>query len=492
MSAGILQAKTAAQTRGFLYRRLATDIAGRIRRGEVRAGERLPSLRRLHHQLGLGLNTVYQAYMALEAMGLVEARAKSGFYVKTGRLARLCAPRFAHTARAPRKVRLSEITNTVVANAANPRLVPLGASILAAEMLPQKHLTRIIRGVSPRKMASMLQYAPSEGTPELRRKLTVRMLGLVPDMGEEDVVITNGCTEAVALALLATTRPGDVVAVESPTHFGFLQLLREMGLLVLELPTDPVRGVVTEGLGRTLRDNRVRACLLIPNFHNPTGGLMSDRRKEALVSILGEAAVPAIEDDIYAEMYFGAKRPALLKRWDRKGTVITCSSFSKVLAPGFRVGWVVAGGAYAGRIRRLKAGLSLAAPTLQQHVLARFLAEGAFDRYLRLLRASLHDQVLKTALAIERAFPEACRLAVPEGGNMLWVELPPGTDGVRLYQQALEEGISIVPGAAFSTTTDRFRDFIRISCTTPFCDRIERAIDTLGALIRGAPAPRKG
>ena len=471
------------EPRSFRYKQLAVAIESRIRRGELRPGEKLPSLRALRGQLGLSLNTVYQAFVELETMGLVEARAKSGFFVKPDRLLKQAAPRFARTAEPPRKVRLAAITNTVVANALNPQLVPLGASILSSDLLAGKHLVRILRGILAAKADALIQYAPAEGVPELRRQLATRLLGLVPDMREADVTITNGCTEAVALALLATTERGDVVAVESPTHFGFLQLLREMGRLVLELPTDSRRGVVTDGLERILRDNRVKACLLMPNFHNPMGALMSDRRKAVLVAILHSLGVPVIEDDIYAEMYFGAKRPGLLKHWDRLGLVITCSSFAKVLAPGLRVGWVVAGGRVADRIRRLKAGFSLGAPTLQQHVLARFLAEGALDRHLRLLRAAVHKQMIKTAVAVQRAFPAECRLAVPLGGNMLWVELPPWADGTGLYQRALAAKISIVPGAAFSTT-DRFRNYIRISSTSPFCDRIEDAINVLGRLVR--------
>ena len=470
------------EPQAFLYKQLAADIESQIRRGELQPGEKLPSLRTLQDKLGMSLNTVYQAYMELEAMGLVEAQAKSGFFIKENRILNMAAPRFARVPDPPSQVRLSAITNTVVANSLNPGLVPLGASTLSPDLLPQKHLARIMRGITPEQMEPLLQYAPSEGTQALRRKLTFRMLGLVQDIRERDVTITNGCTEAVALALLATTKRGDVVAVESPTHFGFLQLLRELGLLVMELPTDPLYGVVPEGLGQILRENKVRACLLMPNFQNPTGALMTDSRKEELVTILHEADIPVIEDDLYAEMYFGKKRPQLLKRWDQKGMVITCSSFSKVLAPGFRVGWVVANGKIAHRIQRLKAGFSMAAPTLQQYVLTRFMAEGALDRYLRLLRASVYNQVLKTAMAVQHAFPETCRLSIPQGGNMLWIELPPWADGTQLYQEALEKGISIVPGAAFSTT-DNFRNYIRLSCTSPFSEPVEAAINTLGRLV---------
>jgi DNA-binding transcriptional MocR family regulator len=368
-------------------------------------------------------------------------------------------------------------------NALNPGLVPLGASTLSPELLPQKQLIRLIKGIGPETMAGLLQYEATEGAVALRRQIASRLLGLMPEAGENDVVITNGCSEAVALALLATTTPGDLVAVESPTHFGLLQLLRELGLLVVELPTDPRRGVVLDGLFQVIAENDVKACLLMPNFQNPTGALMPEEGRKEMVSLLNEKKIPIIEDDIYAELYFGKSRPGLLRRWDRRGLVITCSSFSKILSPGFRVGWICAGDRFSAKIRRLKAGLSISSPSLQQHVLTRFLAEGSMDRYLRLLRASLYKQVLKTAMVVRDLFPGECRFSVPEGGIMLWIELPPWADGIRLYEQALEAGISIVPGAAFSTTV-RYRNYIRISCTSPFSERIEKAIEKLGEIIR--------
>jgi DNA-binding transcriptional MocR family regulator len=470
-------------TQEFLYKRLAADIEGQIKGGALRAGQRLPSLRNLRHKLGLSLNTIYQAYMELESLGMVEAQPKSGFFVKGAGLMNLPAPRFNKHPAGPGKVRLADITNTVMANSLNPGLVPLGASTLSSELLPHNHLMRMIKGIPPAKMARMLQYEAAEGALELRRQLAARMLGLIPEVDENEVIITSGCSEAVALTLLAATSPGDLVAVESPTHFGLLQLLRELGLLVVEVPTDPRRGVVPESLSQVLKQNDIKACILMPNFQNPTGALMPEEDRNELVSLLNAKDILLIEDDIYAELYFGKSRPGLLRRWDRKGLVVTCSSISKILSPGFRVGWIAVGSRFSDKIRRLKAGFSIASPTLQQHVLARFLAEGTLDRYLRRLRAGVYNQVLNTARAVQASLPAECRFSVPEGGIMLWIELPEWADGTRLYEQALKEGISIVPGAAFSTT-DRYRSFIRISCTSPYSERIEKAIGALGELIR--------
>jgi DNA-binding transcriptional MocR family regulator len=470
------------ETQVFLYKQLATEIEQKIRCGDLRTGEKLPSLRHLHKKLGLGISTVYQAYTELEAMGLIEAQPKSGFFVKGAALLNLRAPRPTKAPRQPRKVKLSSITNAVLESSLNPDLVPLGCSTMSIELFPHKHLSRIIKGIPPSTMKRLFLYSPAEGDAELKRQIVTRLMGMIPGIRPEDLIITNGCMEAVALSLLVLTNPGDVVAVESPTHFGFLQLLKELGLHVLEVPSDPLHGVDPETLAEALKRAEVKACLLMPNFQNPSGALVPDEQKKALVTLLCERKIPIIEDDIYGELHFGPKRPTLLKAWDKEGLVISCSSFSKILAPGFRIGWAVVGERFADKIRRLKAGVSLASPTLQQYVLAKFLRGGAFDRYLRSLRTAVNKQVLQTALAIQKHFPHGTRLVAPEGGNLLWVELPKWAEGLDLYKQGLENNISIVPGPAFSTT-QRYRNYIRISCTAPFSERIDQAIETLGELI---------
>ncbi len=467
----------------FLYKRLAGEIEAKIRQGEFRPGERLPSLRSLESKLGLSLSTVYQAYLNLEAGGLVEARPKSGFYVRPEGIITKPPPRHSRRISRPRQIQLQAITSEVVNASLDPDLIALGASTLSPRLLPYKHLGRIVRELLSSRAQEMLNYAPPEGDAELRRLIAARLTGLVPGVESRDVLITNGCMEAVSLALQALVRPGQVVALESPTHFGFLQLLREMGLYGVAVPTDPREGMDPAALARILDRYRVGAVLTIPNFHNPLGALMPEERKKELVRLTNEREVVLIEDDIYGEMYFGEPRPSLLKSHDRRDLVITCSSVSKALAPGFRVGWCLPGERLAGPVGRLKAAVSMACPTLQQKAVARFISGGAFDRYLRSLKAKVKGQLAETALAVQRLFPEEVRFTVPQGGNMLWTELPPEVDGTELYRRALAAGVSIVPGAAF-TLDGGYRNYIRLSATGPFDRRVERGVEILGRLIR--------
>jgi DNA-binding transcriptional MocR family regulator len=473
----------ARRTADFLYKGIARDIEGKIRRGEFRAGDKLPSLRRLHRRLGLSLATVYQAYIDLETSGLIESRPRSGFFVKAAQVIDRPAPRHSRRTTSPRPVRLAAITAEVIDASLDPGLIPLGASTLSPDLSPYRHLTRLIKTIPVTEAKALLNYAPAEGEPELRRQVARRLVGLLPGVGAEDVLITSGCMEAVSLALRAVVGPGQVVAVESPTHFGFLQLLRELGLKVVSVPTDPRLGLDPEGLAQVLDKHRPQALLTTANFQNPLGALIPEARKREIVELTNRRGLPVIEDDIYGDMHFGPRRPGLLKGHDRRDLVITCSSVSKVLAPGFRIGWCLPGERFGPAVRRLKVATTMSSPTLAQRVLSRFMSGGAFDRHLRSLRVRVQRQVIDTARAVERLFPKRTRLALPQGGNLLWLELPGRVDGVELYRRARRAGVSIVPGRAF-TPGPGFDHYIRLSCTTPFDERIERGVKILGRLVR--------
>lgn len=470
-----------ADDKNFLYKRLSQEFEERILKGDLIAGEKLPSLRSLHQKLGLSIGTVYQAYVDLEAAGLVEARPKSGFYVSGSRVGR-SLPRYTRKPTRPGPVTMTGITKEVMDASLDPDLIPLGASTLSPELFPHKHLGRIIKSFSMDNIQSSLKYSHPLGNPLLRRLLANRMVGLIPAITDQDLIVTNGCMEGVALALQIVTRPGDMVAVESPTHFAFLQLLREMGLHAIAVPTDPGKGIDPDILTRVLDRHPVKTCLTIPNFHNPLGTLMSEERKKEVVRITNDRGVPVIEDDIYGEMYFGKSRPSLLKSYDRADLVFTCSSLSKALAPGFRIGWCAPPQRYLGALGRLKAAFSTASPTLPQEVLVEFMSGGSMDRYLRSLRAKLKRQVTETAQGIGRHFPAGTRFSLPQGGNILWIELPDRIDGIELYHRALAAGVSIVPGRAFSLSDD-FENYIRISATSPYGRRIEEGLSIVGGLI---------
>ena len=250
----------------------------------------------------------------------------------------------------------------------------------------------------------------------------------------------------------------------------------------MEVPADPKYGVDLDELENILRRNRIKVCLLIPNFHNPLGALMPDSHKIRLIQLINNYDIPVIEDDISSELHFGPKRPKPLKSFDQKDRVITCSSFSKMLAPGLRIGWVIAGKQLMEKIQNLKAATTVSTSTLDQYLISRYLANGAFERHLRRLRNTLKKQVVRTALAIQKHFPSGTRLAMPDGGTLLWVELPQPVAGLQVYQKALDHHIAIIPGVVCSNSR-QFKNFIQISCGSPFTVDIERGIVKLGKIV---------
>jgi DNA-binding transcriptional MocR family regulator len=235
-----------------------------------------------------------------------------------------------------------------------------------------------------------------------------------------------------------------------------------------------------DALEVVLRAQKIAAVLAVPNFSNPSGTRMPDDSKERLVELLARREVPLIEDDIYGDLHHAGERPRPAKAFDTRGLVLLCSSFTKTLAPGYRVGWI-APGRFRDRVLALKFAHTVATPTLLQMAVAEFLAAGGYEHHLRRLRRSVAGQVARVSEAVTQSFPKGTRISRPTGGFVLWVELPEGKSGLTLAERAMERGVAIAPGLLFSAR-ERFHGFIRLSCGQPWSDPLEKALRTLGQL----------
>jgi DNA-binding transcriptional MocR family regulator len=467
----------------FHYRRLANELEGKIVEGIFQIGERLPSIRELHKRTGLSISTVYQSYIELEKRALVEARPKSGYFVKDTPPCNLAMPITRKKALGPSRLRRGHLISSVIATLADRSLLQLGCTVISPELLPLKQFSRSIRNISKDDMARIVSYGEPQGASELRRALAKRMItGQKNSVHEDDIIITSGCMEGLALALRAVAGPGDTIAVESPTFFSLLQLIQDLQMVALEIPTHPQEGVDLASLAEATKKNRVRACLFISNFHNPMGCTIPDENKRKLVAFMNKKGIPLIEDDIYGDLNFQEPRPTTLKSFDQKGLVLYCASFSKTLAPGLRVGYVLPG-KFKEKVARLKMNTTLTAPTLNQLILSDFLESGSYERHLRRLRNALKNQMRRSMQAISRYFPEETRITSPEGGFMLWVELPNGVSSLDVFRKALEAKISIVPGLICSNS-GRYGHFLRISCGFPWNDGMEKGFEKLGRIIK--------
>lgn len=474
----------------YAYQRVFGSLRRLIETGTLRGGDRMPSVREICRRERVSPATALQAYGELERARLIEVRERSGHYVRAAATAGGPAPRIIRPEAEPTQVGVSNEVARIFAEAADPRMVPLGAAIPDPELLPLGELARHLASAVRNERALIGRYSFAGGNPGLRRVLAARFASYGCEVSPEEITITAGAMEALNLAVRAVTRPGDIVVVESPGYFGLLEILESLGLKALPVPGDCARGIDLEALGHALEDHPVKAVVLVASFSNPTGACLADGQREKLVRLLADYGVPLVEDDIYGDMYFGPERPRPCKVWDRGGEVLYCGSFSKTLSPGLRLGWV-AGGRFHERVRRLKNITSVGTAEPAQAALARYLATPACDRHLRRLRRAFQNQVAAMRAAVLAHFPAGTTVSDPSGGCFLWVQLPVGIDALELHRLAAEQGVGIAPGTLFCPLGN-YRDCIRLGCGLPWTPRIEAAVKTVARLADELGRRRRG
>ena len=470
------------------YEIIARGVVRLMDQGVLRPGDRMPSVRRVSRQRRVSVTTAVAAYAWLADRGYLEARARSGFFVRLRHDDRILEPRIESMRLKPTVVGPGEILAEVTAAAADPTNVAFGAGCASPDLFPNQRLNAIIRRIVRDEPLHSAQYAFSPGVEELRRQIARRAPDAGYEIAPEEIVVTSGALEGINLSLRAVVRPGDVVAVESPVYFGILQSVASLNLQVIEITTDPRSGMDLDELESVVQKYRVKACVAMPNCHNPLGYVLPDSYKRALARLAERRGFAIVEDDIYGDLSFADVRARAIKSFDRSGRVLLCSSISKVLAPGYRVGWVMAG-RYRATVERLKLLTSIGACNLTQRVVASFLQSGGYDRHVKSLRRMLAKQGEAVRGAIAQYFPEGTRVSRPAGGYMVWVELPPDVDAVDLYRRALEQRISIVPGPVFSAS-GLYRNCIRLNCGMAWTSRHDHALLTLGRICRTVQSDR--
>ena len=469
----------AAATR---FELLARELEQQIAAGVLRPGDRLPSVRQACATRGVSPSTVFQAYYLLESRGLVRAVPRSGYFVAARADGVLLAePRTSEPQSGSQPVEINDLVYAILGSARARDIVPFGSAFLSPNLFPLDRLRRALvsstRRLEPWDMVDDLP----PGNLRLKREIAKRYLQQGLAVATDEIVLTHGAMEALNLCLSAVARPGDAVVVESPTFYVALQALQRLGLHAIEVPTHVREGIDLGRLEQVIELYRPKACWLMTTFQNPLGSLMPEAKKRDLVALLARHDLPLIEDDVYSELYEGNAAPLPAKAYDRRGLVLHCSSFSKCLAPGYRVGWA-APGRWAREVERLKVMTSLSGSIPVQAALAEYLQEGGYDRHLRSLRLSLQGQRDSLFDAVSRNFPDGTRVVRPAGGYFVWVELPPGVDAMALHRAALAQRISIAPGPMFSARAE-FQHHIRLTCGQGWDAALERAMRTLARLV---------
>ncbi len=462
------------------YQRLAQQINEQIDLGVWQPGDRLPSLREQVVSSGMSFMTVSHAYQMLESQGRILARPQSGYYVAPRAVTKQSAP--------PAQVMSDEAVdiNTyifeVLQASREASVLPFASAFPDPHLFPLRQLNRSLAQVSKTASAmSVIENLPP-GNRELRHAIARRYALQGIPVSPDEIVITAGALEALNLSLQAVTQPGDWVIVENPCFYGALQALERLRLKALSVASDVKEGIDLDALARALKEYPVKACWLMTNSQNPLGFTLSAGKKARLVALLAEHNVVLIEDDVYSELYFGREKPLPAKAWDRHDRVLHCSSFSKCLVPGFRIGWVAAG-RHAQRIQHLQLMSTLSTSSPMQLALVDYLSTRRYDTHLRRLRRQLAERKHLAWQSMLRYFPAEVKIHHNDSGYFLWLELPASLDAGELGERALAHQISIAPGKMFSTS-NAWRPFFRFNTSWGWGEKEEQAVRTLGELIR--------
>ncbi len=463
-----------------LYEKLASDIEEQIARGVFHAGERLPSIRQMSRHHELSITTVVHAYLLLESKGIIESHPQSGYFVREKTDADQPELRISQPIAVSSHVDVSRLVLSTLRSISAHDAIPLGSPYPDPTLFPSEKINRRTYSIARRRTQWGVTDALPPGNPQLIRQIARRYLQNGTPIDPNEIVVTIGATEAINLCLQAVGKTGDTVAVESPTFYAMLHAIERMGMKAIEVATHPQEGIDLDALKEVMDRQPIAACMVMSNFQNPLGFQMPDEKKRALVELITTRRIPIIENDVYNELYFGDVHPSSLKSYDSEGYVMHCASFSKSLTTASRIGWALPG-RYRDQVEKLKFLNTLTTPTFPQLAIAEYLEHDGYEHHLRQVRKLYAQQANMMRAAVYRFFPADTLTSQPRGGYVLWVELPAGIDSMKLYERALERGITIGPGTMFSVT-DSYRNFIRLNYSYAWSREIDEALKTVGQL----------
>ena len=473
---------TKFSTDDHLYLQVANGVEKMITDDILKIGDKLPSVRLLSEEYGISMGTAFQAYYHLEGKGLVESRPKSGYYVRFNFKRFPDLPKVIQPEPISSEVSVKDTIASIYGDVASPIKMNFAIAVPDASLLPTAKINKSVIHALRKSKDHCIGYENTQGNIDLRKQIVKLAFNWGGKFKTDDIIVTSGCLEAINLCLRAVTQNGDTVAVESPNYFGIYQSLENMGLKVVEISSNPSTGLDIDCLEKSIDKFNVKACIVTPNFNNPSGSCMPEENKKRLVEVITKHNIALIEDDIYGELYFGRSRPRTCKYYDTKGLVMHCASLSKSLAPGYRVGWTIPG-KFTEDVKQIKRISDISSPSLTQAAMAHFLGNGRYEYHLKNLRKALHTQYLKYTQAIIQYFPEGTKLSRPQGGFVLWVELPGKVNASKLRLEAMKHHISVVPGKIFSVRCN-YHNFIRISFGKPWNEDMDYGLMMLGKIVK--------
>ena len=466
----------------FLYEKIASDIKELINSDTLKFGDKLPSVRSYSEKNNTSISSVLKAYRVLEDEGLIEAKIKSGYFIKRKSAGLYPKPKIISFTPSANNVNIYDAYSDLADKLVDKEMIQFGTAVPNLEYFPVKKLNSIIVSIVRKHPEFINQYSSPKGFDELVYQISKKAFESGNKLSEQEIIITNGCTEAINLCLRAVTGPRDTIIVESPTFYGFLEIAESLKLKIIEVPADPETGISLEKLNDVIKKNKTKALLINPNFQNPLGHCIPDENKKELLSMLSKKGIPIIEDDIYSDLFGGDLKPKNIKSFDKENNVLLCSSFSKSTAPGYRVGYTAASKYYL-KVKKYKLSTSYHTNLLSQMVINEFMKNGGYELHLRKLRTKYKEQVLSYLNLFAQNLPEGSKISRPAGGYVLWIELPGKVDTIELYKKVLADKITISPGKMFSTT-NKYQHCFRINCAFPINDKTTWAINKICTHIK--------
>lgn len=465
----------------FKYETIAEYITKSIKEGVIDSGTKLPSLRFMSKKFQCAVSVIMQAYNEMERQGIIYSVEKSGYYAAIpSNTPQPTSNREVYSLKKEVAKPLSIIGNIVEASN-DKSIAPLGAGIPAESLLPLNGLKQSISRTVKENPGILQAYTDEAGDLQLRIEICKIMLNRKISVKPEEILITNGCIEALALSIQAVTHPGDTIAVEAPFFIGTLQLLKELKRNIIMIPTSPITGMNLDALEKTLELEDVQAVILTAAFQNPLGFVMPIESRKKITVLSKKYNIPIIEDDLYSDCSHNSIVEHPIKSFDLEDNVLYCSSFSKTISPGIRIGWLI-GGKYHNRCKNLKISGTLGGSALLQSSLADFLIRNPYEKHVKKLQKNIARQAAEMKTLLEKYLPIGSAISSPKGGLFIWIELDECIDALEIYRQCLKMRISIVPGQAFSNG-ERFKNCLRVSYGTPITEDISQAVKELGEII---------
>ena len=464
------------------YLTFANRIAKMIDDGIFKSGEKLPSLRSLHKKKGLSIGTILQAFNHLIDKGLIVSKEKSGYFVNDRLFETFPLPKALPVSLSERSVHIDQLLQKLAFESPNKTFVSFATAIPDNRLLPFNGIKRAIQQTSRDISGSYLGLETRNGNKNLREEIAKRSLIWKGLIHADEIIITNGTLEAILCCLEAVTKPGDTVLVQDPCYYGVMQVLECLDLKVVTIPSYPATGILVDDVKEAFEKRSIKACIIVSNFNNPDGASVSTEGKKQLAELANKLQIPIIEDDIYGELFFKGSRPDTIKCYDTNGWVMYCSSFTKTLIPGFRIGWCAAG-RFADQVARIKSMHNHSTSTFNQKVVLQLVNSGVFEKHLQKFRLELHKNLNRTIAIIEQYFPEGTRITRPSGGLVIWIELAENINTSNFQEKAHEHNLSFAPGEIFSSKGD-YQNYIRVNYCRLWEKKVEDALIKLGKLLK--------